>query len=111
MAKWKQGDRVKVVSRTVTEEDRKNNTYFEHMAGLIGKVEYLYDHGLVSVKVEPASLSKVSTEVHKEASIRMRGRLNEAVSEEGRKMLTSDELNFPVNFNILVSGDDLESAK
>lgn len=111
MPKWKEGDRVRVVSRPVTEEDRKSNTYFEHMAGLKGTVEYLYDGALVSVKVDPDSLTPISAKVHKGATENMRERFIKSIGEEQRKTLTSEELNFAVNFNILLSADDLESAK
>ena len=60
MAKWKAGDRVRVVSRPVTEDDRKSNQYFEHMAGLVGMVEYLYEGKMVSVKIDPDSPQKTT---------------------------------------------------
>jgi|CXWL01.1.fsa_nt_gi hypothetical protein len=111
MAKWKEGDKVKIVDRPVTEEDRKSNAYFSHMAGVTGVVQYIYKEGLISILVDPASLPKISSEVHKTASVRMRTKFIESIGEEQRKTLTSEELNFPVNFNLLVAGDDLISAK
>ena len=38
-----EGDRVRVVTRSVTADDRKANRYYTHMAGLVGKVENAYE--------------------------------------------------------------------
>ena len=42
MSTWKEGDRVRIKTRPVTEEDRKTNRYFDHMAGLVGTVQNIY---------------------------------------------------------------------
>lgn len=110
MAKWKEGDRVKVVARPVTEDDRKTNRYYEHMAGLVGTVQYLYAENLVSVMIDPAALPKVSADVHKEATSRMRQKFVGSVGEEVKKTLSPEELNFGVNFSVLVDSKDLEKA-
>ncbi len=111
MAKWKEGDKVRIVTRPVTEDDRKANRYFDHMAGVTGVVQYIYKEGLISILVDPGTLPKISSEVHKYASTRMRTKFIESIGEEQRKTLTSEELAFPVNFNLLVSDTDLEPAK
>ena len=36
------GDRVKIVHRKVTDDDRKKGRYFEHMGGLLGTVQNVY---------------------------------------------------------------------
>jgi hypothetical protein len=110
MAKWKEGDRVRVIAREVTEEDRKSNRYYEHLAGLVGDVEYLYEGDVIGVKIDPATLSDVTKAVHKEASQRMREKFLSSIGEEQRKTLTAEELNFKVNYSVLVNAADLEKA-
>lgn len=106
MSKWKEGDRVRVVQREVTEEDRKSRRYYSHMAGLIGSVEYVFDDKMVGIKIEPSSLTSVSADVHREATERMRAK----ISDEQKKSFEPEEINFPVNFSLLVLESDLEKA-
>lgn len=111
MASWKEGDRVKIVHRNVTEEDRRKGRYFEHMAGLRGTIENVYGKDEIAVKIDPDSLSPVTLAVHKEATKRMRNKFLENVSEEQKKQLTAEELNFEANYVLLLQGADLEKAK
>lgn len=110
MPTWKEGDRVRVVSRPVTDEDRKKNRYFAHMGGLLGTVQNVYGPTEVAIKVDLASLSKVSFDVHRVAVERMREKFLGSVSEEQKKQLTADELNFNAHYVLLVQGTDLEKA-
>lgn len=110
MTNWREGDRVRIVTRPVTEDDRKANRYFDHMAGLQGTVQNVYAPDQVAIKVDPPSLSKVSANVHKVATERMREKFLANVSDEQRKQLTSEELNFDANFVLLVRSADLEKA-
>lgn len=98
------------MTRPVTEDDRKANRYFEHMAGMVGTVQNVYAADQVAIKVDSASLTKVSANVHKIATERMREKFLANVSDEQRKQLTSEELNFSANFMLLVRGADLERA-
>jgi hypothetical protein len=110
MSKWKVGERVRVVSRPVTAEDRKNSRYFEHMAGLTGSVQQVYSESEIAVEVDPQSLSKVSAEVHKTATQRMRDKFLSQISEEQKKQFTKEELDFDAHYVLLVQADDLEKA-
>jgi ribosomal protein L21E len=110
MTNWREGDRVKIVTRPVTEDDRKANRYFDHMGGLVGTVQNVYAPDQVAIKVDPQTLTKVSANVHKMATERMREKFLANVSDEQRKQLTSEELNFDANFVLLVRGEDLEKA-
>jgi ribosomal protein L21E len=110
MPQFKEGDRVRVVTRPVTEEDRKNNTYFEHMAGLTGVVQNIYGSDGFAVKIELDSLSKVTQDVHKESTKRMREKFLANISDEQRKQLTSEELNFDAHYMLLIKNADLEKA-
>lgn len=110
MATWKEGDRVKIVERPVTDEDRKKFRYYEHMAGLIGTVQNVYGPDEIAVKIDPESLTEVSAEVHKTSTQRMREKFLRDTSEEQKKQLTPEELNFSAHYMLLVRAEDLVSA-
>jgi hypothetical protein len=110
MSKWKLGDRVRVVTRAVTEEDRKKNRYYDHMAGLTGTVQQIYSDDEIAVEVEPASMSKVSADVHKMATQRMRDKFLSQISEEQKKQFTKEELDFDAHYVLLLQSSDLEKA-
>ena len=110
MAQWKTGQRVRVTSRKVTAEDRAKSRYFEHMAGAQGEIQSVYDDGNVAVQVDPASLNEVARGVHKTATVKMREKFVAGISEEQRKSLTKEELEFDTHYVLLVRGEDLEKA-
>jgi ribosomal protein L21E len=110
MANWKEGDHVKVVSRTVTEEDRKKNRYFEHMSGLTGTVQNVYSESEIAVRVDPESMSKITKDVHKIATERMRSRFLDDSSEAVKKSLSPEELEFNAHYVLLVQSSDLVNA-
>lgn len=110
MATWKEGDRVRVIRRAVTEEDRRKSRYFDHMAGLTGTVQQAYSEDEVSVRVDPDSMTEVTADVVKTATQRMRDKFVAGVSEEQRKQLTKEELEFVANYVLLVRSADLEAA-
>ncbi len=110
MPNWKKGDRVRVITRDVTEEDRKKNRYFEHMAGLVGTVQSFYSDAEVSVLMDLDALGTVPTAVHKTATQRMRDKFVANISEEQKKSLTKEELEFTPHYMLLVQADDLEKA-
>lgn len=108
--KLSEGDRVRIKTREVTEEDRKTNRYFDHMGGLTGSVQNIYGEKEIAVQIEPESLSKASRDVHKEATNRMRAKFIENVSEVQRKELTKEELDFDTHFMLLIDSNDLEKV-
>lgn len=110
MPSWKEGDRVRVVTRPVTEEDRKKNRYYDHMAGLTGIVQNVYGADEIAVKIDNESLTEVSGAVHKQSVVRMREKFLGAISEEQKKQLTPEELNFSAHYMLLVRSEDLEGA-
>src|SRR5689334_3366702 len=110
MPNWKEGERVRVVSRAVTEQDRKSNSYFEHMGGLRGTIQNIYSTDEIAVKIDVEDLSKITKDVHKQAGMRMREKFQSNISEEQKKQLTSEEMNFEPHFVLLVKGSDLEKA-
>ncbi len=110
MLKWKEVDQVRVVSRPVTEEDRKKNRYFEHMAGLSGTVENVYSDTEVAVKVSPESMSAITLGVHTTATQRMKDKFLEGLPQEQRRNLTEEELDFKAQYVVLVQAADLEKS-
>lgn len=108
MPTWKEGDRVKVVTRDVTEDDRKRNVYYDHMAGLTGTVQNVYGPHEIAIKVDTSALSRITRDVHKEATERMR---EKSMTEELKKQLTPEEQNFETHFILLVQSADLEKIK
>lgn len=108
MAAFNEGQKVRVVTREVTQEDRKSNRYFAHMAGLTGTVQNYYGTDEVAVRIDPESLDPIARSVMKEAIIRMRKRFLDNVSEEQRSKLSPEEQEFTANYNLLVRSADLE---
>ncbi len=108
MPSFKEGDRVRVVTRDVTEEDRKKSVYFDHMAGLTGTVQNVYGPTEVAVKIDTEALGRITKEVHKTATERMR---EKSITEELKKQLTPEEVNFDSHYILLVQGADLEKIK
>lgn len=109
-AKWKEGDKVRIIDREVTLDDRKSNRYFDHMQGLEGTVQNVYGPEEVAVKVDLTKLTPTPTAVHKEAVKRMREKFLGSISEEQKGKLTPEELNFSAHYMLLVRADDLEKA-
>ncbi len=110
MPNWKEGERVRVVDRPVTEEDRKKNRYYEHMAGLSGTIQSIYNSEEIAIRVDPDAMQKVTSEVHQTAVRRMREKFLGSVSEEQKKQLSPEELNFDAHYVLLVRAADLEKG-
>lgn len=108
-AKWKEGDRVRIVTRELAPQDRLNSV-FPHMLGLTGVVENVYNANEISVKVDLDQLQGVAKDAHKESTRRMREKFAENVPEQDKKSLTSEEMNFTPNYVLLVRETDLEKA-
>lgn len=101
------GNKVQIIEREVTEEDKKSGRYYSHMANLRGTVQNVYSEDEVAVKVDLDSLDKIIGGVHKEASQRMRQKFLGAISEEQKSMLSQEELNFTPHYMLLVKSSDL----
>lgn len=80
------------------------------MAGLTGTVQNVYGADEVAVMIDLDSLSPVSRDVHKRANDRMRDKFVTSVSEEQKKLLTEEELNFMAHYMLLVRSTDLEKS-
>ena len=110
MAAFKEGDRVRIASRTATEDDAKAGTYYAHYAGLTGTVQKVYNKGEVAVEVEHDSLTKDLRKRHEDVRDQMKTKWIEGLSEEGRSRLTEREKDFNLRYVVLVAMSDLEKA-
>lgn len=107
---WKEGERVRIMRREVTDEDRKNNTYFAHMADLTGVIENVYSQEEIVVKVDSDAIVEPAKSVMAAAAKRMHARFAEQAPLELRNKLSDEELKFPVNYVLLVQGKDLQKV-
>ena len=101
---------MKIVTRPVTEDDRKAQRYYDHMAGLTGTISGVFAPDQIAISIDKESLTSVSEKVHKGANERMREKFLASVGEEQKKLLTPEELKFTANFVLLVRGEDLETV-
>lgn len=101
---------MRVISRDATDEDKKTNRYFNHMAGLVGTVQNIYNDNEIAIKIDPEFMTKVTAEVQREATLRMREKFSNNISEEQRKQLSKEELEFDAHYVQLVQSADLEKA-
>lgn len=110
MPTWKPGDRVKVLTKEPSMEDKLGNKYFTHMAGLTGTVQAVYSKDEVAVKVDKTSFGPLLADVHKNAVSRMRAKFLDSLGEEQKKRLSDEEKKFDANYVLLVKSDDLEKG-
>ena len=110
MAEVKPGQKVSVVARRVTAEDKAKSRYFEHMANAVGEVQSVYDDGTVAIQVETDSLGETPRGVHRTATLKMREKFSNGISEEQRKALSREELEFDTHYVLLVRKEDLQPA-
>jgi hypothetical protein len=110
MARFKEGDLVKVKTEGMSGEERAMHGIYDYMLNLRGTVENHYGVNEVAVKIDLDSLPPIARQVHTVASQRMRDKFAESVGEEQRKMLSKDELEFVPNYVILVREADLDKA-
>jgi hypothetical protein len=108
MAKLKEGDRVRVVTRDLTAQDRKVNNFFPHMHGLTGVIANYYSESEIAIEVDLDTLPKVPLGVHTEATKRMRDRFIKETGEEARKSLAKEEVEFTPHYVLLLQASDLE---
>jgi hypothetical protein len=110
MARFKEGDRVKVKKRATTPEESAATGYYDHMAGLTGTIENYYSDQEIAVKVDLDALPDVAKRVHKDATKRMRTKFEDSISNEQKGQLSGEELRFTPHYMLLVRAQDLEKA-
>lgn len=108
--KWKAGDRVQVVDREPTRDDRRTNSYFRHFSGLTGTITSVYNVDEVAVRIDPESFSDTLATAHKAAVTRMRAKFLDSLGEEQKKKLSKEERRFDANYVLLLHSDDLKKG-
>ena len=108
MAKIKEGDRVKIATRKITQQDRSVYKFFEHMHGLTGTVANVYGNEEIAVNIDIDALENVPKDVHHVATKRMQKAFRDNSTENQRKLLEQDEMKFVPNYVLLVREADLE---
>lgn len=78
------------------------------MAGLTGTVTNVYGEAQIAIKTDIPSLTQVTSDLHTLSIKKMREKFLKGVSDEQRKQLTKEELEFDANFMILVRSEDIE---
>lgn len=106
----KEGESVRVNSRTVTPQDLKTGLYFNHYANLTGTVFKIYGSGdaaQAAIDVDIESLPIEVAQRHQETRDSM---LRTITGERGRN--TADaETDFRLRYVILVAANDLARHK
>lgn len=108
--KFKEGDAVQIISREQSESDAKSRRYYDFMGGLTGKIQNIYSESEIAVQIDTEALNATTRALHAEATKRMRTKLIDSLSEEQKKALTKEELDFDTHYMLLVHSEDLQKA-
>ncbi len=111
MASFKNGDRVRVITREIKPEDEKNGLYYSYFGGLTGSVDCIYDDGSVCVDVDLDSLSEAARERHLKMQEAEKTKWLEGLSGEARGRLTAEQKQLKLSYKILTSVNDIEPFK
>lgn len=111
MASFKNGDKVRVITRDIKPEDEKNGLYYSYFGGLTGSVDCIYDDGSVCVDVDLDSLSEAARERHLKMQEAEKTKWLEGLSGEARGRLTAEQKQLKLSYKILTSVNDIEPFK
>jgi ribosomal protein L21E len=109
MARFKEGDKVRVKARHASEQEVLEGRYAPFMAGATGTVLKIYDPNQIAVNLDIASLPEEVRQRHAEQQEAMHQRWLDSLSEEARNRLTDQEKAFHLNYVVLLAESDLES--
>jgi ribosomal protein L21E len=108
MARFKEGDKVRVKARHASEQEVLEGRYAPFMAGATGTVLKIYDPNQIAVNLDIASLPEEVRQRHAEQQEAMHQRWLDSLSEEARNRLTDQEKAFHLNYVVLLAESDLE---
>jgi hypothetical protein len=108
MARFKEGDRVRVKGRHASEQEVLEGRYAPFMAGATGTILKIYDSNQIAVNLDIASLPEEVRQRHAEQQETMHRRWLDSLSEEARNRLTDQEKAFHLNYVVLLTESDLE---
>jgi ribosomal protein L21E len=110
MAKFNEGDRVKIIARDQTNADIKSGLYYPHFANLRGAILKVYGEE-ASVLVDRETLPDEVRKRHEATETAERKRYLDRLSEDARGKLGQKEKEFNLAYAVLVSVNDLEKDK
>lgn len=110
MAKFNEGDRVKVIARDQTNADIKSGLYYPHFANLRGAILKVYGEE-ASVLVDRETLPDEVRKRHETTETSERKRYLDRLSEDAKGKLGQKEKEFNLAYAVLVSINDLEKDK
>jgi hypothetical protein len=108
MARFKEGDRVRVKARTASEQEVLEGRYAPFMASATGTILKIYDPKQIAVNLDIESLPEEVRQRHAEQQETMHRRWLDSLSEEARNRLTDQEKAFHLNYVVLLTESDLE---
>lgn len=111
MAALKAGDKVKVVTREVTAEDKKNGLYYDYFGGLTGTVDRVYDDDSICVDIDLESLTEEARDRHNAIEEAEKNKWLDSLSNEARNRLAPEHLQLRLSHMILINKNDLEPFK
>ena len=79
-------------------------------SGLVGTIQNIYSDTEIAIKIDPEFMTKITSEVQKEATMRMREKFLGNISEEQKKQLSKEQLEFDAHYVQLVQAKDLEKV-
>jgi len=109
MARFKEGDRVRVKARQASEQEALEGHYAPFLAGATGTILKIYDAKQIAVNLDIDSLPEEVRQRHAEQQEAMYQRWFDSLSEEARNRLTDEEKAFRLNYVALLAESDLES--
>ncbi len=108
MAKFKEGERVRVKARTASEKEVLEGHYAPYLARTTGTILKIYDAKQIAVNLDIDSLPEEVRQRHAEQQEAMYRRWFDSLSEEARSRLTDEEKAFRLNYVVLLAESDLE---
>ncbi len=108
---FKEGDRVRIVDRAMSDEDIKSQLFYDHYRGLTGKVQKVYQTDEIAVEIEHDALLETVAVRHMEVKEQMKTKWMNGLSEEAKGRLSDAEKDFQLRYTVLVMAKDLVAAK
>ncbi len=104
----KEGDRVVVSNREVTDDDVKSGLFYNHYRGLTGLVQKVYENvGEMAITIDDASLAESVRTRHYEVRDAMKQKWLDGLSEEQRSRLSDVEKDFNLRYSIVIAISDV----
>ncbi len=111
MAKFKEGDRVRVKTREPEGKEAFEGRYAPHLAGTVGTILKVYSPQEIAVDLDIDSLPETIRTRHAEQQSAMHEKWLNSLSDEAQGRLTDEEKSFRLRYVVLLPESDLEALK